>query len=276
MMTYKNLLLIVHAAVLLLLLSGGVQAREITVIELKGRPAEEIIPLIRPLLAPGDALSGTGYQLILRTDPKTLREVRDLISQLDYAPRNLLVSVRRGAPSSSDETAVGVTGSVQGDKVRISSGERNQQGVDVHLERRMSTARDDAQQQLRVLEGQRAFINTGSAVPYPSNRVVVTPGGAAVDEGVQFRNLRSGFYVLPRVSGERVTLNIEPVNEQLQSDHSIAVQQAQTVVSGRLGEWIALGGISEREQRSGRGILSTRSSQRESELGFYVKVELVK
>ncbi len=272
----KNLLLGFHAVVLLALLAGGVQASEITVIELKGRPAEEIIPLIRPLLAPGDALSGTGYQLILRTDPKTLREVRDLISQLDYAPRNLLVSVRRGAPSASDETALGVTGSVQGGKVRISSGDRHKEGADVQLERRTSTARDDASQQLRVLEGQRAFISTGAAVPYPNSQVVVTPGGAVVNESVQFRDVRSGFYVLPRVSGERVTLNIEPVNEQLQSDYSIAVQQAQTVVSGRLGEWIALGGISESEQRSSREILSTRSSQRESDLGFYVKVELIK
>ena len=42
------------------------------IIDLKNRPADEIIPVIRPMLKPNDAITGTGFQLFLRTDAKTL------------------------------------------------------------------------------------------------------------------------------------------------------------------------------------------------------------
>ena len=35
------------------------------IIDLKNRPADEIIPVIKPMLKPNDAITGTGYQLFL-------------------------------------------------------------------------------------------------------------------------------------------------------------------------------------------------------------------
>jgi len=45
------------------------------IIDLKNRPADEIIPVIKPLLKPNDAITGTGFQLFIRTDANTLEEV---------------------------------------------------------------------------------------------------------------------------------------------------------------------------------------------------------
>lgn len=46
---------------------------ELRVIELKHRPAHEVILLVQPLLTPGDAISGTGFKLIVRTSERNHR-----------------------------------------------------------------------------------------------------------------------------------------------------------------------------------------------------------
>ena len=48
-----------------------VQAESIATIELQNRPADEIIPLVKPMLGPGDAITGQGFQLFLRAPPDT-------------------------------------------------------------------------------------------------------------------------------------------------------------------------------------------------------------
>jgi type II secretory pathway component GspD/PulD (secretin) len=71
-----------------------------------------------------------------------------------------------------------------------------------------------------------------------------------VIESTSYKEIGTGFYVVPRLSGERVLLDISPQKEQLVSgrDKSIATQRIVTTVSGRLGEWIELGGISQRNE----------------------------
>ena len=68
---------------------------EIRVLPLKHRTAEEVIPLLRPLLAPGDALTGTDYRLIVRTSDKNLKEIERVLAQIDAARRTLRITVRQ-------------------------------------------------------------------------------------------------------------------------------------------------------------------------------------
>lgn len=51
---------------LICLLPMSAQA-ELAVIDLGYRSAEELIPALGPLMGPDDVLTGTGYQLIVRT-----------------------------------------------------------------------------------------------------------------------------------------------------------------------------------------------------------------
>ncbi len=69
----------------------------IEIVQLQNRSAEELLPLIRPLLDADEALSGTGYQLIVRASDARQNEIRSLIAQLDQAARQLRISVRRAA-----------------------------------------------------------------------------------------------------------------------------------------------------------------------------------
>src|SRR5262249_58812951 len=59
------------------------------VITLGYRQAEEVIPLLRPLLAPGGALTGASNQLIVRTTPANLAELKKVLAVMDSEPRQL-------------------------------------------------------------------------------------------------------------------------------------------------------------------------------------------
>src|SRR5690606_2215695 len=77
------------------LLAATAWAQSLTVIDLKHRRAEELIPVLQPLLEEGGALSGQDYKLFVRTSSTNLAQLRSAVEQLDKQQRQLLVSVRR-------------------------------------------------------------------------------------------------------------------------------------------------------------------------------------
>ncbi|MDP1996739.1 MAG: hypothetical protein Q8J90_06040, partial [Gallionella sp.] len=84
----KNIL----AGFILLFFSAPVWA-ELEIIALKHRSAEEVLPVIRPLLDKNAVASGMNYQLILRTSPRNLEEIKRLLESIDVAPRRLKITV---------------------------------------------------------------------------------------------------------------------------------------------------------------------------------------
>ncbi|RLA19739.1 MAG: hypothetical protein DRQ61_11070, partial [Gammaproteobacteria bacterium] len=51
---------------------------------------DEIIPLIRPFLADGDVLTGSGNELIVKTSPERLVDVLAVVKRFDQQPHRLL------------------------------------------------------------------------------------------------------------------------------------------------------------------------------------------
>ncbi|MBM3345431.1 MAG: type II and III secretion system protein [Betaproteobacteria bacterium] len=132
-------------------------------------------------------------------------------------------------------------------------------------------------QTVQVLEGNVAVIQAGTSQPLPSRQVTRTPSGAlVVTDTLACRDVSTGFAVLPRVSGERVTLEINPRRDTPGPVGTVNVQRASSIISGRLGEWIELGGINQVETRSGSGILSGSSANRSDNRSIWVRVEEVR
>jgi type II secretory pathway component HofQ len=251
------------STVALLLIACVSLAQSLESIALKHRTAQELIPVLEPLLAPGGSLSGHDYTLFVRTTSSNLAELKRVIAELDRAPRQLLVSVRTSADQDSQREGAGVSGeiSTRGARARVSgsAAETIRHGEDVAS--------------VAVLEGNAAMIDYGSSVPVVT--AVLAGGGRRPWGGgqVEYRDLPNGFLVTPRVSGERVVLDVQQRSDALRG-RSIETQRVQSQVSGRLGEWIELGGVSSnettREHRPGTRRYSTRSDDRK----VWVKVEL--
>jgi type II secretory pathway component GspD/PulD (secretin) len=81
----------------LLALSNLAAASELAIITLKYRSAEQVIPVIRPLIAPGGSVSGMQNQLFLRTTKSNLADLRKVLASLDTLPRPLMIYVRQDA-----------------------------------------------------------------------------------------------------------------------------------------------------------------------------------
>lgn len=241
----------------------------IEVIDLQNRPATEVIPLVSPLLGPEDAVTGTGFQLIIRAAPATIAQVREMLGALDTAARNLVVSVRRGGLDTSSERGIDVQGRIGGPVAEDRLG--------VRVIGRQTTDRTGDLQTLRVLEGQQAFIRSGESIPYRSPGVILIPGGALAASGTNYRDLDRGFLVRPSVAPDhRVRLEIQQVDERLSQmgRGRIDTQRVDTVLSGEIGEWIPIGGIDSQRDASGRWILGAGSQQTTQDVEIHVRVDL--
>lgn len=239
------------------------QATVLEVIALRYRSAQEVIPVIQPMLAREGSVSGMQGQLIVRTTPANLEEIKRILASIDTAPRQLLITVRQDAEGDRSRAAAEVSGSVGGEHGRVTipgSGDRRggtaviREGDD-HVRaqivegRRVESGR--SAHAVRVMEGREAYILMGLSMPVRERQVRRTiVGGQVVEqvvEGTQYRDVNSGFYVRPRLAGYRVILDIRPQQESVsrQVPGAVNVQSMVTTVSGGLGEWIEIGSIGE-------------------------------
>jgi hypothetical protein len=253
---------------LILLLAAAPSAfaqGSLEVITLQHRTADQVIPILRPLLEPGGALSGQFNQLIVRTSAANLAQLRSALDAIDRPLRRLTISVR--FDNAQDAAASGV----QGD-VRITS---RGSSADLRVADSRSSQDERVDQRIQTVEGGRALISGGESRPLRQRQVIQTPTGPVIQETTVIQGAATGFEVVPRVSGSNVFLDIAPQREQFAPGPSGAIQSERVVstVSGRLGEWIDLGGANTSATRSGSGILSSRDSSATSNRRIWVKVE---
>jgi type II secretory pathway component GspD/PulD (secretin) len=208
------------------------------IIPLRHRTAEQVLPALRPLMDPGATLTGQGTQLIVRTSPANLAELRRALEAIDRPLRRLQISVRFDDALDAALQGVEAGGRISNRGTRVEAQALGSQ----------STATERLDQRIQVLEGGRAFISTGQ-----SNDI---------------RETVSGFEALPRLAGERVIVEIAQRRETPAQQQSLS-----TTVSARVGEWFEVGGAMEQASRSDAGILSAGSRRSAQSRRVWLKVE---
>ncbi len=275
----------VHARVLLalctlLVAAGLATAQELEVIELKWRLAEEVVPVVQPLLAPGGVLTGTDRMLFVRTSPANLEQIRQAVAALDRRPRELNVSVGQGTVARSEATDVRGAARVGNDDVRVGVNVPPGVGTGVAVGARGGSQQANLRNvsTVRTLEGSEAWIAIGQVVPLTTTQVVSGRRGPVVYPSTAYREVSTGFYATVRLSGEYVTLEISPRQQRLRSTTSGPVVEtagSASIVSGRLGEWIELGAVGESSGGTSSGLLVWGRHTSESQYSAWVKVEEV-
>ena len=240
----------------------------IEVIELQAATLDEVIPVVRPLAGPDGTVTGMGNNLVIKAAPDRVREIRELLVRIDRPPRRLLITVSNTGDDVS--RASGYSGSADvklGDgQVGINSAGRPVEDSRARLRvyKRGAFRERSAGQQVQALEGRPAWIHAGSQVP-------VTSG---YPHGTQLQDVTSGFYVVPRISGNEVMLEIlQHDDRQGRIPGTFEVQRAGTIVRGRLGEWVVLGGIDTGGNSSRTGLARSHKQQSIQSKQIRVKVE---
>lgn len=251
----------------LLMLAWSSHAQtELEIVTLENRAVSEILPVIRPLVEPGGTATGMNNQLILRSSRRNLDQIREVIARLDVQPRRLVISVSNDVNRQSERQGVVVSG-------RLQPGNSSMQGRAYDTTR---TGSEQTSQRLQVLEGGSGYIHVGQSLPVPLRQVVFGAGGAVISENVVYRDLGSGFNVSPRVAGDRVTLDITPHFDSPAGRGAANIQRMGATVSGRLGEWIELGGSSQNEQGGERGYTRYSTHNQNDQRSVWLKVEEIR
>ena len=276
---------LVYAALGLIQLAWAQGVLEI--IPLRHRTVDQVLPVLRPLLEPGGTLSGQSNQLIVRTSPANLAEIRRALDSIDTPLRRLVISVRfedagQARDSSIDSRVVIRAGEGGGGASGDQPTPRQGTSAAVRIQDSRSARDERVDQRVQVLEGGHAFIASGESRPLRQQNVVRTPSGTVVTESTTvIQQAATGFEVVPRLAGDTVFLEIAPQREAFAPGRpgAAGVVQGQRVassVSGRLGEWFELGGTSGVSVRDERGILSARDARASDSRRIWVKVDEVK
>ncbi|WP_043311302.1 secretin N-terminal domain-containing protein [Pseudomonas sp. ML96] len=242
-------------------------------IQLNYRMADEVLPLVQTALDGQGKASAYGNQLMINASPDKIAEIRDLLGQLDQAPRRLLISVDTSEQSLDSGSGYRVDGSISAGDAEVIAGRGEVNGRDqVRIIRRSTNSRGGGTQQVQATEGYPALIQVGQSVPVTSTSV--GPYGQ-VYQNTQYRDVNQGFYVTATLSGDVVHLNISSNNDRVNRSRPdvIDTQSTDTRVSGRIGEWIPLGGVSQQNQSNDSGFARRYSTQGANDMSLRIKVD---
>jgi len=267
-------------ALVLAVLAAVAAARELQVIELHYRLAEEIVPIVQPLLEAGGVLTGADRVLFVNTSLANFEQIRQAVEMLDRRPRQLMVTVGQGTVTRDAGTELRGTATVgSGDvQVGVNAPPGDDSGVAVGVRSGSQRADLHNTSSIRTLEGTETYIAVGQLVPLTTTQVVPGQRGPLVYASTEYRDVSTGFYATVRLHGETVTLEVSPRQQRLRGAATAPVVQTAALVStvsGPLGEWIPLGAVQEAGSRDTSGLLVWGRRSAESQYSAWVKVDEV-
>ena len=278
--------------------------RQLTTLGLQNQLPSQVLPVIRPLLSSGSTATEFNNQLILNVTNSELAKIKQLLGAIDQRPRQLMITVKTPGSSSESNRSVDVDGRIGNDNVSIGTG-KSLRGVDDNLRVRVddSSSREtsNGQQQVRAVEGMPAQISIGVTTPV-TNSYTTVDGRRVINR--DYYPVNQSVSVIARLVDNRVILDIDQQNNQLENHQSrsgqivqrhsvpingqsnrysreinnaptIQTQSISTQVSGRIGEWIPLGGIDQSSTGSNSGFSGAGSSSRSESNSVLIKVDIL-
>jgi type II secretory pathway component GspD/PulD (secretin) len=258
--------------------SQGFSDYPIEVIELKSRPLDEILPVIQPFAGADGTVTGMGNNLIIKASPARVKEIRKLLVNLDRPPRRLLITVGDQDDVARSSAGYRASADIKAGDGRFSvnspgyPGDSSRAHIRLH-DRNMQRALT-SRSRVQALEGRPAYINSGTRLPLQTTERYYDHGIPYQRRSTQLHDVTSGFYVVPRLQGDEVTLEIvQHADRPGQRRGVINTQSAGTVVRGRLGEWVDLGGVDSSDSNREGGLGQSVNSQGSNSRGIQVRVE---
>ncbi len=248
--------------IVITLLGGNVYAENtiIEMIPLTNRPAFEIVPLLAPLLGNSAQLIDNGSNLLVKTTPERLAEIKAIVSKLDVRQSNLVITVLQSRETNAAELNAAA---------HIQLGDQSRSGGRMigHLYQTQGKGSDENTQTVRTLEGVTAHIKTGNVYPRQNFSSFGYP------TTTEFTEASTGFAVTPRLTGQQVVLSVSPWSDKMNGRGQIETQNAQSTLRINLGEWVELGGVEE-NSNTDNALVNTRESDK-SQMHILVKVDRV-
>ncbi|MEE9278677.1 MAG: secretin N-terminal domain-containing protein [Myxococcota bacterium] len=252
---------------LALAVAPGTQAADFDLYRPKHRTAQELQPLIAPVLGDdGGAVAdpGTGT-LLISGNAQARARARELLTQLDVPLARYWIDSRIESREALRLQGYELEGEFQLGSLRI---ERLREPDPPALEPRMhfQELRTDEvrrhQQSLLVTEGRTAELWTGSLVPIRARSFELPDGEQRVLETEPLLAVRTGFQLRPRgLPDGSVELELVAVAARGRSGAELERTSSSTQVRLRPGEWVGVTELSETRTFTGYAPLESAASE---------------
>ncbi len=260
---------ILFLAILTLFSSLVLAEQKIATIQLNHRLATEVLPEIQAFLPQSATARAFNDYIILQASPSVIKEVKQLINQLDTPLQRLKISVLKTEEqlSNKKELEIGVDVSI--------SNERTHGAASVKTWSTNTTRNKDQNYQAQGIAGNPIFISMGQDIPQERQDILIHPTGAvAVQSSTSYISITNGFQAIARIlPNHQVIIDIHPRFAQLSKRNgTIESSDIITRVSGPVGTWIELGHIDNENKFEKQGSTSYRSHRKRQQT-IYIKVD---
>lgn len=260
--------------VLLLLCSNAFAETEFKIFSLQHRFASDLLPVIEPLVGADGTANGMNNQLIIRAQSARMREIEQIVSQLDAARVNRKITVNSSNSLQSQQERIEAKGATKVGKVTISNDRHAKPNTGrVEVESSSSDSSQNSNQFISVLDGERAFIRVGQIVPFTQEWVIITRRYIQVDQFTDWREISTGFAVRPRAVGNQVELEITPRIARRNHQGFIDFEELTTIMRVSLGSWVDIGGTMQQNDDISRKILGLQNSSGLQKTNLRIKVD---
>ena len=267
-------------SILVLAISVAHAAETIHYFDLKNRPADEIIPLIQPLLQDSEAISGDGYQLFIKASAQRKQEIEQLISAIDKAIKTYRITVTNDEYVISKQNNINAGVKVRSGDSEVIVGEHTgtESGVTINVDSRKTEDKSDRTQFVQVQEGKPAFISRERLHIIPIYSYVQRPNGDFLIEHNQLSPSRQdGFYIIARGADDTsVNVNIQSASSHRETYQGYGKDQTyvNTTLQVPLGEWFEIGGNTDTRETESEGILYRTKKNKQRDNKVFLKIEL--
>lgn len=271
----KRLLGFLLACMLLSPMATGylAAADQFKMITLQYRFAQDVLPMIEPMVGPNGSARAIDNHLLISTSPDRLSQIEAVISQLDVARKNVRITISHASDIETSQGGVGVSGRGRIGDVEVTTQRDAREGVNIDLHDRNSVYSSTGSEFLTVVDGERAFIRVGQSVPYTQQWVTLTRRYINVQQTVEFQDITTGFAVRPKYIGDQVELEITPRIARLNQGGVIDFEELSTVVIVSPGAWFDLGGNMQNRDDVSREILSISRGGNKHNSSLKIKVD---
>lgn len=265
------------AGMLLLAAACGVQAGQtgFKMITLQHRLAQDVLPVVQAMVGEGGTASAIDNHLVIRTTPERLAAIEEAIAKLDVTPRNVRIEISHDSSLARDETHAGISGRGRIGRGEVIAGDHAPAGNGIRLDigQGSSHMEQHGSEFVTVMDGARAFIRVGQSVPFTQQWAVFTQRYAHIGQATGFRDVTTGFAVVPRYIGDEVEVEITPRIARLNGSGTVDFEELSTTLRVRPGQWFDLGGTMQSRDEVSRAILNSGSDTSAGSTGLMLKVD---
>lgn len=257
---------------LLLLVVPVTQAGSSQVIDLQHSTGEALLPALEPMLNADERVAAYGNQLILRASEARIDELRALIQQLDRQPARLRITVATDGSDADSQRGLQAGARIRQQHSEVVVGQPPPGGgAQARIIDRQTRSSSDTLRQITAVEGYPVLIERGQNAPVTDT--LIGPYGQ-IQQSTRYQSATQGFYATVRLSGDNALIRISNHQDEFRAGSGIIeVQQTDTQVSARLGEWVTIGGLSDSDSSETRGTASRLSTRDHSNSQIRLMVE---